>query len=214
MRKKILAVGLKYRKYSATIASKEALIEKPIEEATLKKLNAFTSRIGLNFDNKQLLLTALTHKSFNQTTQESSRFNLLGQHALKFYTTEYVIFKYPKLPAEVVDTIVEAYVGQNSLASIAKQFGVQFAMRWKLTERANAPIPPPSTRSWIMESLVGAIYSESGPMATKEFIKTHIFPRAIDVDKHLDIHVKLQKPRVLLNHLTKSLNKPKPVARY
>jgi dsRNA-specific ribonuclease len=65
-----------------------------------------------------------------------------------------------------------------------------------------------------MESIIGALYAEKGPSATKEFIKKHILSRAVDVDAHIDLFVKLRKPRVLLKALTKSLNKPSPIARY
>lgn len=212
-RLQIVASGIKRCRLSTEAILQDSLAEKPIDEATLRKLDAFSIRAGTQFKNKHALLEALTHKSFKQPVQESPRFNLLGETALKFYTTEYVLHKYPKLPSEVVETIVDAYVGQTSLASVAKQFGVQFAMRWKLSEQADEPMPPPSTRSWIIKSLVGAIYSENGPMAAKQFIKTHIFPRAVDVDQHIDMYVKMKKPRVLLSYLTKSLNKPKPVAR-
>ena len=48
------------------------------------------------------------------------------------YVTEYVMTKYPLIPAEVVGSITDAFVGQTSLASVGKQLGVQFIMRWKV----------------------------------------------------------------------------------
>ncbi len=129
------------------------------------------------------------------------------------YVSEYVMAKYPEIPADVVQSIVEAYIGQNSLASVGKQLGVQFVMRWKLTNEADS-VGPPSVRSWIVNALIGAHYLENGPLETKKWISQHILSRAVDVDAHLDLHVKLGKPRQMLSFLTKSLNKPSPVARY
>ena len=110
-----------------------------IDTETLEKLDAFSNRIGLEFNNKQSLLTSLTHKSFQGNNEDGEIFNLLGQKALQFYCTEYVVNKYPKLPAEVAETIIESFVGQTSLASIAKQFGLQFVIRWKVRFLISCP---------------------------------------------------------------------------
>lgn len=131
---------------------------------------------------------------------------------MRFYSTEYVLAKYPTLPSGACESIVDAFVAQPSLASVGKTFGVQFVMQWKLSGKQE--MPPPSARSWIVQSIVGALYSEQGPLAVKKFMKSHILSRSVDVDAHLDLYVKLRKPRVMLRYLTKSMNKPNPVARY
>jgi dsRNA-specific ribonuclease len=48
------------------------------------------------------------------------------------YGTEYVMSKYPVIPAGVVYSIVDAFVGQKSLSSVGKSFGMQHLVRWKV----------------------------------------------------------------------------------
>jgi dsRNA-specific ribonuclease len=128
------------------------------------------------------------------------------------YVTEHVIFKYPQIPADVVKTVVEAYCGNDALAKVGTQLGVQFIMRYKSESPSTSG--PPAVKSWVVNSLIGAAYMEKGALETKKWIKDHILPRAVDVEEHVNLHIKMKRPRQLLSFITKSQNKPSPVARY
>ncbi|KAJ3000234.1 hypothetical protein HDV02_000147 [Globomyces sp. JEL0801] len=181
-----------------------------VEPAVTSRLAAFSARTGIVFENQKELLDAVTHTSY--TKKES---DISSEQALNFYTTEYVMAKYPLLPAEVCESIVKAYVGVAPLASVGQQFGVQFIMRWKnSTEKSEkVEMGTPMIRSWIIQSLVGALHLNQGPQKTKEFIRNHILSRSIDSEAHLDAFLKMNQPRRMLAYLTKSQNKPTPVAR-
>lgn len=56
----------------------------------------------------------------------------LGKKVLDLFVSQYVMNKYPKLPAPVCASIVDAYIGQASLASVGKSCGIQFVTRWKV----------------------------------------------------------------------------------
>jgi dsRNA-specific ribonuclease len=127
------------------------------------------------------------------------------------YVTEYVLHKHPSIPAEVTKTIVDAFCGPESLAKIGSQLGVQFVLRWK-NENENVQ-GPPAVRSWVVNSLIGAYFMEKGPMDTKKWIKQYVLSREVDVKQHLDLDLKLKRPRQLLSHIIRSMNKPAPVAR-
>lgn len=72
---------------------------------------------------------------------------------------------------------------------------------------------PPLVRSWIVESIIGALLQDQGPIATQKFIQERILSRVVDADTHFDAYVKMNKPRQMLAFLMKSLEKPSPVAR-
>jgi dsRNA-specific ribonuclease len=131
------------------------------------------------------------------------------------YSTEYAMTKYPVVPAGVIYSIVDAFVGQKSLASIGKNFGIQHVVRWKMSsQKLEKPLPlPPVVYSWIVQAMIGALFTEQGPKAVKQVMQKHIFSRAIDADEHINMHIKLNKPRKLLLDIFKTLNKPKPTAR-
>lgn len=107
-------------------------IQKPLDKEVETKLIAFKARTGLNFKDNNTLLNAVTHSSFPQKNNDSPRYHVFGEKVLGMYVTEYVMAQYPLIPAEVVSSIVDAYVGSESLASLGKLFGVQYVMRWKV----------------------------------------------------------------------------------
>ena len=59
-------------------------------------------------------------------------FLCVGKKILELLTTQYIMEKYPLLPANTCSTIVEAYIGQEGLADVGKSLGVQYVMRWKV----------------------------------------------------------------------------------
>jgi large subunit ribosomal protein L44 len=179
------------------------------------KLIAFASRSGLRFNDYKLLLDAVTHISYPQKTEDTGRLQLLGKKILELYVTQYVMKKYPSLPPGVCHTITDAYIGQKSLAAVGKVFGVQFVMRWKKSSENldNPPIAPPIISSWVVESLIGAIFQDQGADAAKQFINDRILSRSVDAEAHFDAWVKINQPRQMLSYLMQKLNKPNPVAR-
>eukprot|EP00842_Homolaphlyctis_polyrhiza_P004876 jgi/Hompol1/538/HPOL_001624-RA len=131
---------------------------------------------------------------------------------LELYALEYVMSKFPDMPIESVKTIVQAYTAPQVLSSVGQSFGVQLLMRWKskgdqVTEGVHA------AQAWVMLSLIGAVYQHKGPAAAKKLIHTYFLSRAVNVEAHLDMFIKMNQPRALLTVLAKRLNKPKPVAR-
>ncbi|KAJ3260804.1 hypothetical protein HK103_007367 [Boothiomyces macroporosus] len=171
--------------------------------STPANLAAFSARTGIKFDNQNILLEALTHISYKEKPEKSPKYQLIGSKILQMYVTEYVLHKYPALPAPVCASIVEAFVGNASLANVGKES----------EQESKVKLGTPLVRSWIVESLVGAIYEHQGPLAAKQLIQTHILTRSVDTELHVDAYVKVSKPRVLLTELIRKLNKPKPVAR-
>jgi dsRNA-specific ribonuclease len=66
------------------------------------------------------------------TADPSSRFNnaslaVLGSDLLASYTSEYIVSSYPRLPLAVVFAAMYAYVGPRSLATITREWGVEYA---------------------------------------------------------------------------------------
>ena len=151
------------------------------------------------------------------------------------YTSEHVLAKYPILPAQVCDSIVKSFIGQSSLASIGKNFGVQFVMRSKVwfsftQDKAHTEEPapykvanalkktktdatPPAVTSWVVESLVGLIYQEMGAKEAREFISKHVLSRAVDTEAHYNNYLKMRAPKLILSKLLRVQGKPAAVAR-
>jgi dsRNA-specific ribonuclease len=50
---------------------------------------------------------------------------------LRFFASEYLFAKYPNLPADVMKSAVDAYIGRRALANVGTMFGVGNVMKWK-----------------------------------------------------------------------------------
>ncbi|KAJ3333700.1 hypothetical protein HDU76_004846 [Blyttiomyces sp. JEL0837] len=189
---------------TATTPSTSAL---PAEEVA--KLSAFVARSGINCSQSRLL-EALTHKSYRDHGADGSheRHQILGEKVLQFYVTEYLVMKYPALPGDAMESLIEAYTGPRVLASIGKTLGVQYAMRWKGNSNSSTGGEGVVVGK-VLQALVGAMYLEKGPAAARQFIKSHVLSRSVDVASHL----KLQNPKFLLSLIMQSQGKPRPVSR-
>ncbi|KAJ3350782.1 hypothetical protein HDU83_009411 [Entophlyctis luteolus] len=198
------------------------------------RLAAFSARSGIVFASRETLLRALTHKSYRDAVSSDSsaaeltdsddslsdeKNALLGERLLGFYLTQFVMLKYPALPAHAVESTVRAYCGESALLSVGRNLGVPEVMRWKKT----ADIPPqtdatavtsansaPVVVARVVQSLVGAIFTEHGAKAVAAFIRTHILSRQLDIVSHLKLNL---NPKGTLRAILAEQKRPSPVSR-
>ena len=93
------------------------------------RLAALHARLSLP---SQLPIETLARVLVDETADSSPRFNnksfsILGNDLLGYYTSEYIICQYPRLPLAVVFAAMYAYVGPKALAAITREWGVQAA---------------------------------------------------------------------------------------
>lgn len=90
-------------------------------------LSAFQSRIGLDLPST-LLSSALTHSSAASASPEHARLSLVGGSALRLFATEHLLCTHPLLPAPVISSLVQAYVGNEACKSLGNQIGLESVM--------------------------------------------------------------------------------------
>ena len=102
----------------------------PIQAArTSAKLSALHARLSLP---TKLPLETLARTLVDASADPSPQFNnkplaVLGNDLLGYYTSEYIICQYPRLPLAVVFAAMYAYVGPKALAAITREWGVEIA---------------------------------------------------------------------------------------
>ncbi|RMZ77814.1 hypothetical protein DV737_g4141, partial [Chaetothyriales sp. CBS 132003] len=102
----------------------------PVSAArTSAKLSALHARLQLP---SALPVETLARTLVDSSADASARFNnkslaVLGNDLLSYYTSEYIIAQYPRLPLAVVFAAMYAYVGPKALASITREWGVEYA---------------------------------------------------------------------------------------
>ena len=92
------------------------------------KLSSLHSRLSLP---QRLPLETLARTLIDSSADPSIQFNnrplsSLGHDLLGYYASEYILAKYPRLPMAVVFAAMWAYVGPRALATITKEWGVDY----------------------------------------------------------------------------------------
>jgi dsRNA-specific ribonuclease len=93
------------------------------------KLHALRSRLSLQ---PRFPLPVLARTLVHPSADPDPNFNnaslsILGRQLLGYYTSEYLLCTYPRLPMPVVFAAVDAYIGPKALATIASEWGIEAA---------------------------------------------------------------------------------------
>lgn len=157
-------------------------------------------KLGVNFNDVALLVTAFTHRSYlnehRKTVKEhNERLEFLGDAVLELVVTEYLYGNY-KEPEGVLTNWRSSLVRTESIGAAATRLGFEPLLRLSRgekrgTERARAQILANS-----FEAVIGAIYLDQGYEATKRFITESIlstFEQILESGSWLDSKSRLQE---------------------
>lgn len=144
-------------------------------------------KINVKFKNKDLLLQALTHRSYINENQSwhldhNERLEFLGDAVLELVVTEHLYGKFPNPEGELTNWRA-ALVNAIMLSEISKSFDLN---EYILLSRGEAK-DTGRARQYIlanaMEAVIGAIYLDQGYDKASEFIQKFILselPRIIE----------------------------------
>ncbi|GME87052.1 hypothetical protein B5S28_g1027 [[Candida] boidinii] len=92
----------------------------------IPSLLALHARLNLskNFEHSTLV-RCLTCKSKDLTLPDNFGLSLFGSNLLSFYTTEYLLSNYPRLPLKALKASIESYIGDLPLYDVAKNWGIE-----------------------------------------------------------------------------------------
>ncbi len=157
----------------------------------MHNLSQFESKIGVQFKNQDLLLQALTHRSYlNENPSfrvgQNERLEFLGDAVLELVVTEKLYAEFPEKPEGDLTSFRAALVNSKMLADVAADIGLNEFM---LLSRGEAK-DTGRARQYILanafEALVGAMYLDQGYDAVRDFIHRAVLSRLPDVlDKKL-----------------------------
>ena len=124
--------------------------------------------IKYNFKNKELLHKALTHKSFDNITN-NEKLEFLGDRVLGLIISKELLDKYPNEKEGIIDKKFANLVNKKTCAEIAKKIGLKkflyLGPTHKNLERSSNKIVSDS-----LEAVVGAIYIDGGIKSSEKFI--------------------------------------------
>jgi len=143
----------------------------PLEETPQQ----FAHRVKLTFENIGLLSRALTHRSYvnehKEAIEDNERLEFLGDAVLDFLVGAWLYNRFPEMAEGHLTRLRAALVGNQQLATFARQIDLGQAMRLGRGEDDNGGRERPALLGSTFEALIGAIYLDQDVSAVQLFLE-------------------------------------------
>ncbi len=135
-------------------------------------------KLGFEFENIQLLVTALTHRSYvnehkKSVTEHNERLEFLGDAVLELVVTDFLFSGYTE-PEGILTSWRAALVRTESISDAGRLLGFEPLIRMSRGEKSGSDRARAQILANAFEAVIGAIYLERGYNDTAEFIYKHI----------------------------------------
>lgn len=152
----------------------------------IKDLSGLEERISLKFNNQDLLLQALTHRSYlNENPSfrlgHNERLEFLGDAVLELVVTERLYDQFPEKPEGEMTSLRAALVNSKMLSEVSVDLGINDFLMLSRGEAKDIGRARQYILANAFESLVGALYLDQGYGASGEFIGRVLMPKLDDV---------------------------------
>ncbi|RMF46219.1 MAG: ribonuclease III [Deltaproteobacteria bacterium] len=132
-----------------------------------KELSELEEAIGYRFADRELLVKALTHKSYanehrEQGALDNERLEFLGDAVLDLAVSQTIFRQEPKLAEGEMTRVRAEVVSEPSLAEVARRLGVGAHMLLGRGEEMTGGREKESLLSDAMEAILGAIFLDGG----------------------------------------------------
>ncbi len=134
--------------------------------------------LGFEFKEIQLLVTALTHRSYvnehkKSVSEHNERLEFLGDAVLELVVTDY-LFKNHSEPEGILTSWRAALVRTESIGEAGDKLGYEPLVRMSRGEKNGSVRARQQILANAFEAVIGAIYLERGYDDAAEFIHKHI----------------------------------------
>jgi ribonuclease-3 len=134
--------------------------------------------LGFEFENIDLLVTALTHRSYvnehrKSVSEHNERLEFLGDAVLELVVTDFLYNTYSE-PEGILTSWRAALVRTESIGAAGQKLGYEPLVRMSRGEKQGSERARLQILANAFEALIGAIYLERGYADAEVFIKQHI----------------------------------------
>ena len=152
----------------------------------MNNLPKLEEKIAVVFTNKDLLLQALTHRSYlneNPTFRvgHNERLEFLGDAVLELAVTEELYANFPDKPEGDLTSFRAALVNAKMLAEVAGEIELNDFMLLSRGEAKDVGRARQYILANAMEALIGAIYLDQGYGSAKDFLIRFVMPHLSSV---------------------------------
>jgi ribonuclease-3 len=141
-------------------------------------LSPLETKIKVQFSDKNLLQSALTHRSYLNENRKwpmphNERLEFLGDAVLELITTEYLFRNFPNPEGELTN-LRSALVNYNMLSEIAQALNLDEYILLSRGEAKDMGRARQVILANAFEALIGAIYLDAGFESVKMFINDYV----------------------------------------
>lgn len=135
-------------------------------------------KLGFEFTNIDLLITALTHRSYvnehrKSVSEHNERLEFLGDAVLELVVTDFLFRNYNEQEG-ILTSWRAALVRTESIGDAGKKIGYEPLVRMSRGEKQGSERARMQILANAFEALIGAIYLERGYADAEAFITKHI----------------------------------------
>jgi len=164
------------------------------------EIKEIQQQLGVQFKDSDLLVSALTHRSYLNENRSfhlpnNERLEFLGDAVLELVSTEYLYLNYPHPEGELTN-FRSALVNYRMLSEIASRLGIGKFLQMSKGESKDIGRARQVILANAIEAVIGAIYLDQGYDVAKDFILREVIvelPGIINKGAYLDPKSKLQE---------------------
>lgn len=135
-------------------------------------------KLGFEYKNLDLLITALTHRSYvnehkKSVSEHNERLEFLGDAVLELVVTDFLYHNYDE-PEGILTSWRAALVRTESISEAGDKLGYEPLIRMSRGEKKGSTRARQQILANAFEALIGSIYLERGYADAEAFIKKHI----------------------------------------
>ena len=168
-------------------------------------------KLGVTFNDIDLLVTAFTHRSYlnehkKSVSQHNERLEFLGDAVLELVVTEYLYATYDE-PEGILTNWRSSLVRTESIGAAATKYEFEPLLRLSRGEKRGSERARAQILANSFEAVVGALYLDQGYEAAKKFITESIlstFKQILETGSWMD-------PKSHLQELAQSTEAATPV---
>ncbi len=148
--------------------------------------NTFEDKLGVQFNDADLLRQAFTHRSYlnehrGEVKGHNERLEFLGDAVLELIATHFLYEKFPGQTEGDLTAYRAALVNAVTCAEVAQELGMNDYLLLSRGEAKDTGRARGILMANAFEALVGAIYLDQGYDAAKKFITEYLFPKIDEI---------------------------------
>ena len=170
-------------------------------------------KLGFEFNDIELLVTALTHRSYvnehrGTVKEHNERLEFLGDAVLELVSSDFLYRNYDE-PEGIMTALRAALVRTESIGDAGKELGYEPLVRLSHGEKNGSERAHDVILADCFEAVIGAIYLDQGYEVAKEFISKHIL---VKIDEILEEGT-WRDPKSYVQELAQKIDAETPVYR-